>query len=327
MTVKKLLTAYCLSYGNWTVIPRQWERVFADMRECGFDAVDLSFSESEERYAMRTFEQQVRLAHRCGLKVLAIPSRIGGRLAGAPFMAGYWLVNHPEAQVPGHPGLGCLESPEFNAWSEGFIRMMAESFDIDGIIWDEPKGVDTICMHPATLARFGPNPTREDMYKSSLDYLTRLTATAKRIRPELNFTIFNMPGTPSEFTAACGRIPGIDYTGFDGTCCEQSFFHEPPRRFKPTVRQMWARTCREAAGSRTGTFALIENMLIPDSELAAYEEELAATLREVSPDHLSCYYYGHNNQSAERIQRRTMNMIKKSIKEVSHAEYPEIYTH
>ena len=284
------------------------------MREVGFDAVDLSFCESEAVYSMRTFEQQVNLAHKQGLKVFVIPSRFGGRFAGAPLMPGYWLAQHPECQVPGHPLLGCLESPAFLEFSEGFIRKIAASFEIDGIIWDEPKYADVISLHPDTLRKYGGAPTRENMFSSMMEYLTRLTRTAKEIRPDLSMTIFNMPHTSPDFTKQCSRIPGIYFTGFDGTCCEQSYFHETPRRVKPTVRQMWNRTCEEACGGG-GTFSLIENILIPDSELEAYEKELLLTLREVRPDHLSCYYYGHNNESAERIQKFTMNALSEMIHE------------
>lgn len=308
-----IFSAYCLSYGNWTVIPSHWERVFADMRRIGFDAVDLSFSESEALYAMRTFEQQVELAHKHGLRVFVIPSRFGGRFAGSPFMPGCWLAQHPECQVPGHPLLGCLESPAFLAFSEEFIRTIAASFEIDGIIWDEPKNADTISLHPDTLRKYGGSPTRKDMFSSMLSYLARLIRTAKEIRPALSMTIFNMPNTSPDFTGQCSRIPGIDFTGFDGTCCEQSYFHEPPRRVKPTVRQIWNRTREEARGG-SGTFSLIENMLIPDSEREAYEKELLSTLRDVRPDHLSCYYYGHNNESAERIQEFTMKALSEMIR-------------
>ncbi len=310
-----ILSAYCLSYGNWTVIPSHWERVFADMREIGFDAVDLSFCESEAVYSMRTFEQQVNLAHKHGLKVFVIPSRFGGRFAGAPLMPGLWLAEHPECQVPGHPLLGCLESPAFLEFSEGFIRKIVASFDVDGVIWDEPKQAGVISLHPDTLRKYGKAPTRGDMFSGMLEYLTCLTRAAREIRPSLVMTIFNMPNTPPDFTKQCSRIPGIDFTGFDGTCCEQSYFHEPPRRVKPTVRQMWPRTCEEARRDGGGTFALIENILIPDSEFEAYEKELLLTLREVCPDHLSCYYYGHNNESAERIQKFTMDAVSEMIHE------------
>ena len=100
----RLITAFCLSYGHWTVIPHQLKASFKEMRDCGFNAVALSFSESEMRYSRRAFEIQVDLAHRCGLKVLVIPSRIGNRFAGAPLMPSLWLSQHPEAQLPDHHG-------------------------------------------------------------------------------------------------------------------------------------------------------------------------------------------------------------------------------
>jgi len=303
-----LLSAYCLSYGNWTVIPGHWEKVFGDMRELGFDAVDLSFSESEAMYAMRTFELQVKAAHRQGLKVFVIPSRIGGRLAGAPYMPSPWLAAHQSAQTPEEPRVACFDSSEFLSWSESFIRMITESFEIDGIIWDEPKGVNLISSHVETAARYGACPSASQMIQSALDYIALLTHTARKIRPELSMTIFNMPSSPAEFTAAAARLPGIDYAGFDGTCCLQSYFHETPRQNKPSIRQTWERAQREA-GSHCGTFALIENILIPKGQLNAFEEELAFTLRDTCPDHLSCYYYGHNNEQAEEVQRITMAAV------------------
>ena len=57
------LSAYCLGFGNWTVIPREWRVVFDDLRANGYDAVSLSFSEGEMRYGRRMFEQQVQAAH------------------------------------------------------------------------------------------------------------------------------------------------------------------------------------------------------------------------------------------------------------------------
>ena len=305
-----IISAYCLSYGNWTVIPSHWEKVFADMKNIGFDAVDLSFSESEELYSMRTFELQVDLAHRHGLKVFAIPSRIGGRLAGAPAMVSPWLSDRPQIQVPGHPRLACFESTEFLEWSEKFILKMLNCFAIDGIIWDEPKNVDTISLHPDTVAKYGSDPTKEQMIESAINYFTHLTAVAKKRNPELVITLFNMPPTPTAFTASSAKIPGIGYAGFDGTTSNQSYFHEPAYRTKASIRSLWERTQKETTGN-CGTFALIENILIPQSEIEAFKKELAVTCEQISPDHLSCYYYGHNNECAKEIQRITMDTIKK----------------
>ena len=57
-----MTTAYYLCHGLWTVIPHQLEENFRDMRGCGFDAVALTFSESEMVYSRRAFELHVDLA-------------------------------------------------------------------------------------------------------------------------------------------------------------------------------------------------------------------------------------------------------------------------
>lgn len=89
------INAYTLSYGNWTVIPSQWETSFKEMKDCGFNSVSLSFSESEFTYARRTIELQIKMAHEYGLEVWLVPSRLGGRVAGAPFMQSNWLLKNP----------------------------------------------------------------------------------------------------------------------------------------------------------------------------------------------------------------------------------------
>ncbi len=308
-----MISAYCLSYGNWTVIPSHWERVFADMKENGFDAVALSFSESEERYSMRTFEQQVLTAQRNGLKALAIPSRIGGRFAGAPFMQSPWLAAHPESQLPGHPELACLEEENFLRRTEEFLRYFTDDFGVDGLIWDEPKGVDVISTHPATLAKYGPNPSGTDMHHSMLDYLTHITSFVKKRDPDLNITLFNMPNVPEAFTRESAKIPGLDFVGFDGRCCKESYFHEPAIRNKAYIRDLWPRIRSESAAA-PGSFALMENILIPDEAFDEFRQEFTLALDTIEPDHLSIYYYGHNNESAERVQRFCMDSLKTYIK-------------
>ena len=309
-----ILSAYTLSYGNWTVIPDHWKMVFDDMKANGFDAVDLTFCESEKRYSMRTFEMQVEMAHRCGLRVFVIPSRIGGRFAGAPFMSGFWLAAHPQCQVPEDPKTACLECAEYLEWSRSFIGDLVRTFEVDGVIWDEPKAVALVSHHPETIAKYGPEPTPENMMDSALEYLKDLTALVKSIRPSLSVTVFNMPtltSTPEYFTSRCPRIPGVDFCGYDGSCSRMSYFHEEPRKVKATVRETWPRTCREVDGTSCGTFALIENILMPRAVHAEFERELELTLQEVSPDHLACYYWGHNNEDPAEAQEITMRQIRK----------------
>jgi hypothetical protein len=306
-----MLTAYCLSYGNWTVIPSQWRESFADMKNCGFDAVALSFSESEMRYSRRTFEMQVNMAHECGLKVFVIPSRLGGRLAGAPLMSSLWLTSNPQAQLPELPGIACVESEAFQKWIKEFIATLVSDYEIDGIIWDEPKMADFVSYHPDTIAKLGDGPTAEAMADSFAGLIGELSLIAKSIRPDMSITIFNMPKTNPYFSVKTAGLEGIDYAGFDGNFSRQSFFHEPPEKIKHSLSELWERTVEECALGNSKTFALIENMLMPASVLDEFESGLADFLSMAQPDHLGCYYYAHNNECPEEVHNATMRIIGK----------------
>ncbi len=312
-----MITAYCLSYGHWTVIPHQLQESFADMADCGFTAVALSFSESEMMYARRAFEIQVNLAHKAGLKVLVVPSRLGNRLAGAPLMPSLWLAQHPEAQIPDHIGwtgpMACVESSVFRDWIKGFMTTLLTDYPLDGIVWDEPKAERLISKHPETLAKFGPEPTPEQMEDGYIDFLDDLTRHCLSINPDLCITLFNQKTSSERFTAAGAAISGIRYAGYDGNLSRQSYFHEEPVWRKYRLESAWDRTVNECAAAGKGTFALVENMLMPQAAIPEYEANLDACLQQYRPDHLALYYYAHNNEDPETVQAITRRLMRKHL--------------
>lgn len=306
-----MLTAYCLSYGHYTPIPKQWRESFLDMRDLGFDAVALSFSESEMRYSRRAFELQIAAAHEAGLKVFVVPSRLGGRFAGAPLMTSLWLTLHPECQVPGHPDLACIESAPFVEWIHGFMTTLIGDYDLDGVVWDEIKRSGLISTHPDTLKKFGRAPTTEEAMDGFVKFLGDLTDCCLKLKPNLTVTMFNSATAPEYFTGKAALIPGIRYCGYDGNCCATSYFKEPPAQHKYLLVDAWDRTEQECAAGGKKTFALVENMLMPASEHETYRKNLDAYLGAIRPDHLAVYYYAHNNECPEEVHRMTMNLLKK----------------
>jgi hypothetical protein len=311
-----MITAYYLCHGLWTVIPHQLEENFRDMADCGFTAVAISFSESEMSYARRAFEIQVNLAHKCGLKALVIPSRIGGRLAGAPLMPSIWLSKNPQYRVPLDLWMpvACLESPAFIDWSRDFVGTIVHDYDIDGIIWDEPKDPAAISTHPDTIARFGPDPTAEQMMDSYVDWLEALTRHARSIKPDLSITLFCQRPDPEYFTQQAARRLASNYHGYDGNLARQSSFHEEPRWRKYRVESVWDRTMAECSAGGKKSFALVENMLMPAVAIPEYERNLDAYLQQYRPDHLSLYYYAHNNEDPEAVHAITRRLMQKHVK-------------
>lgn len=312
-----MITAYYLCHGLWTVIPDQLADNFKDMVDCGFTAVAISFSESEMVYGRRAFEIEVDLAHRAGLKVLVIPSRVGGRFAGAPLMPSLWLCQHPEAQVPDYHTffgpIACLEHPPFREWLKGFMTTLLTDYPLDGIIWDEPKCENIISRHPDTIARFGCNPTEQQMEDGYLDFLADLNAHCLSIKPGLSVTLFNQKASSEYFTRKNTAISGIHYAGFDGNLARQSTFHEEPVWAKYRIESVWERTVSDCAASGKKTFALVENMLMPKVAIPEYEENLEVYLRHYRPDHLAFYYYAHNNEDPHRVHEITRRLMKKYL--------------
>lgn len=311
-----MITAYYLCHGHWTVIPHQLEADFRDMVDCGFTAVAMSFSESEMTYSRRAFELQLRLAHRCGLKCLVIPSRLGGRFAGAPLMPSMWLAMNPQCRVPNYDGwpIACLESPAFVDWVRQFMTKLVGDYELDGIIWDEPKGLDVVSRHPDTLARYGDEPTLEQVHEGHVAFLADLTAQCLSIRPDLSITLFSQKTDPASFTQRAAGIEGIEYIGYDGNLAQQSFFHEPPQWCKYRIESVWERTVAEAKAAGKKTFALVENMLMPAAAMAEYERNLQAYLRDYHPDHLSIYYYAHNNEDPEQVHQITRSLMRRCLR-------------
>jgi hypothetical protein len=307
-----MLSAYCLGYQHFTVIPHQLDESFKDMRDMGFDAVCLTFTESEMAYSCRAFEIQVDIAHKNGLKVFVVPSRLGGRFAGAPLMVSTWVATHPEhaLQTKWLP-VACLESPEFREWIQGFMTTLLTDYDLDGIIWDEPKEITTISHHPATHERYGPEPTERNMVDSFLDFLRELSNTCQALKPQLEQTLFVQKFNPPEFTSRAAALPSIAYFGYDGNLARQSRFHEEPSWAKYRIESVWDRTLAEAQAADVKTFALVENMLMPKVAMAEFERNFDAYLATYRPDHLSVYYYAHNNEDPEGVQRIVRRLLKK----------------
>ncbi|HOX05906.1 MAG TPA: hypothetical protein PK280_05855 [Planctomycetota bacterium] len=307
-----MLTAYTLSHGHFTVIPHHLDENFADMVDCGFDAVALSFSESEMVYSRRAFEIQVNLARKRGLKVLVVPSRLGGRFAGAPLMPSIWLYEHPECVAPADPWLpvAALEAPAFVDWIKGFMTTLLTDYELDGIIWDEMKEVAMVHRHPATVARFGPDPTRENMMDSAIEFIGDLNRHCLAVKPGLSITFFAMRDR-EYFTQRAAAAPGVEYFGYDGNLARQSFFHEEPKWVKHRIESMWERTVNECAAAGKKTFALVENMLMPKEAVPEFEANFEAYLQNYRPDHLAVYYYAHNNEDPEAVHGIVRRLLRR----------------
>lgn len=232
-------------------------------------------------------------------------------------MSSTWIAQNPHAKVPdylGFPGpVGCIENKEFVDWITNFMGTVIRDYPVDGIIWDEPKDEALISRHPDTLAKFGPEPTEQQMEDSFVEFLGNLNAHCLSINPNLINTLFNQKTSSDRFTRASSALPGIQYAGYDGNLSRQSFYHEEPFWNKYRLESVWDRTVQECKTAGKGTFALVENMLMPKVAIPEYRENLDAYLQEYRPDHLSLYYYAHNNEDPETVHQITRELMQRYL--------------
>ncbi len=308
-----MISAYCLDYHMWTCVPHQIEENFRELKEMGVDTVCLSFCESDMTYARRTFEIIIEIAHRIGLRVFVIPSRIAGRFAGAPLMASTWLVKHPQYQIPDKywMPIGCLECREVREFIKEVVGTLISDYDIDGIVWDEPKGTDLISHHPDTVKKFGENPTLENMADSFYDFFADLTEFCHKMKPSLIQTLFCQKTDPEYFTKKMATTPCIDYFGYDGNLCRQRIFKEQIFEGKYRIESVWDRTVEECAQAEKKRFALIESMHMPREEHENFEKAFDNYLSHYHPEHLSIYYYAHNADDPEELNEIIKRVMKK----------------
>lgn len=311
-----MVSAYCLDYNNWVCIPRHVKEDFKEMADMGYDAVCLTFCESEMAYARRTFEILVDMAHQEGLKVNVIPSRIGGRFAGAPLMPSLWAAQHPEYCIKGdyYWPVVCLESEAVRDWMKSFMKTLIMDYELDGIIWDEPKAPTLISYHPDTIRRFGGNPTEKDMAVGFCEFFDDLTAYCHKLNPKLVQTLFCIKGEREFFTERIAQNKEITYFGYDGNLSRQRRFNEAISDSKYRIESVWDRTLKECAQAGKKTFALVETMHMPREEHDNFEYNLNAYLENYHPDHLSLYYYAHNADDPEGLNEIIKRAMKKYIK-------------
>lgn len=311
-----MVSAYCLDYNNWVCIPRHVKEDFKEMADMGFDTICLSFCESEMMYSRRTFEILVDLAHKEGLKVHVIPSRLGGRFAGAPLMPSMWLAMNPEYAVNEDYWcpVACVESKPFRDFVKDFMKTLITDYDLDGIVWDEPKAPTLISHHPDTVKRFGENPTALDMATGYCEFLEDITDYCKSLNPKLVQTLFCIKEEEEFFTSMAAKNKDIEYFGYDGNLARQRVFKEDIAWTKYRIESAWERTLKECKEAGKKTFALVETMQMPREEHENFEVNLNNYLENYHPDNLALYYYAHNADDPEGLNEIIKKAMKKHIK-------------
>jgi len=211
----------------YTCVPRQIRADMEWMADHGTDFVCVAVLEQDLFAARENLDLITAEAERAGMRVLAVPSRWAGIVAGAPKVPSLFSIQHPEtwlrdergetAAAPGVSGaLSSIHHPATYAFFTGALaEMFAQHPSWAGCVFDEPKSfrVDTC---DAAIAALGRNAPPAAHWRAASDFYGRIAGFAKGRWPDKLTLLFQEARISPEEREIAASTPHLDFYGLDG---------------------------------------------------------------------------------------------------------------
>ncbi|MCL3778921.1 hypothetical protein EMN47_00820 [Prolixibacteraceae bacterium JC049] len=314
----QLLNAYYFRAHMYTLVPHQVREDLKWMADVGTNVVSLGVLEQDLYAAVENIDIICNEASKMGMEVYAVPSRWGGIVAGAPKVASVFTCQNPQTWVKRKNGetlkssiSGCISSihhPDTYDFVEETTLKMLKTWDIKGVIWDEPKtlGVD-YC--DAALKAMNGHPTSEKQIAANVDFYSRINRKIKEVHPEVSTHFFVFASVGQQKVEQLAKIDAMDSFGCDG---------RPWGAKDGGVLESKGKTLLDGNGQRFVDAAhknnrkglwLIENHNMPASNIPILEKRLGEVIAQ-SPEHLIYYYFPRNLEKPYEV----MNLFKKHLR-------------
>jgi hypothetical protein len=259
------------------------------------------------------------------MKLFVTPSRWGSLVAGCPKVPSLFSAKNPEVWAVNRDGspdisaFGPFASVHHPATFEFFAGSLEKLFSIapvEGIIWDEVKGLSSRDYSPA--AQKALQDKNIDDVNVHIDakaaFFERVNAEALKFRPDCMMSMFvfgHLKGYTVERLAAisnlnCFGLDGRPYRSEDGggndsgkTAAHKLLLDHAPLFIETAhANGKWA-------------FMLIENHAMSSRDIDIMEQRLPEVL-ELDVEHVCYYYYPRSVSEADRA----MNVLKKELRNV-----------
>src|SRR5712692_9686554 len=175
-----------VAYFHPLLHPETVKRDFARIRAAGAGSIVYAIHEQEEQRLRRDLERGLRQAQDAGLKVHLSLGRYGNLFAGPSLVPSWYTFRHPHSRVMDRHGrhheISCFNHQSFRLWLFKEIERLLRAYPINGILIDEPRGLEVtcfcsvcraLCPDVADLVRF--------RRRSMIDFLGELFASVKRV--------------------------------------------------------------------------------------------------------------------------------------------------
>lgn len=308
---ERFLSAYYFMGQDLCIVRRHTRADMTYLAENHFDAVAVGVHEEQHRQPLG-LELVVEEAHRAGLKVLAIPSRWAGLIAGWPVLAGHFAASRPDVWMRRADGSPLLKNfcgplcsvhhPDVKAHMLSCTERILRTWDLDGIIWDELKTLHETDYHPLALERFGGPVSGSAQIQASLEIFAACNQRARAIKPDIRISSFLYAHLPDDLIQTWAATPGFDDVGLDGKCWWAADESGPDAEIKVLLDHA-PRFIEAARQNGRRSLALIETQNLNTIRAERTLKRLPELLR-YPLEHLLVYYHPLVKEAAAQITER-----------------------
>ncbi|MBV6654574.1 MAG: hypothetical protein KI786_12490, partial [Mameliella sp.] len=244
---------------------------------------------------------------------------MAGITAGQPIEPPLFGYHHPETAVLRKDGTpvvrkthGILSSFYHQDVKDYFVNTtasMLEKFDLDGIIWDEPKSTWWEWQDFSPLA-LKDNP-EGDYVKYMNDFaafFSDINGKLKAQKPDLTIVHFDEACRDDTVINASAAIEHLDFFGTDGRPYPLTKTENITNRDTKVLPKYGERYLKAGRANNVKTMMLVENQHLSKSEVDLMDQAFPDILK-MDVDLLLYYYYGFYDEDPEY----KMDVIRKHV--------------
>ncbi|HZU67308.1 MAG TPA: hypothetical protein VFA09_08520 [Ktedonobacteraceae bacterium] len=278
---------------------------FEQIRAAGASSILYAIHEQEEQRFQRDIERGLRQAQDAGLKVHVSPGRHGNLFAGPLFVPSWYTFRHPQSRVMDRHGryhdISCFNHQSFRSWLFKEIEHYLTSYPINGIVIDEPRGLEVTCFCSVCRA-LCPDVTDIQRFRrrSMVEFLGELCSCVKRVDSNIKTTVVLLPQDMS-LIEDFATIPDLDTIG-------SHLFWNLLNEDVMSVEQ-WSNEVVNIArrqGKRSQLW--LQNFNLDEES----QQDLGTAFTQIlssEPDELGCYYFWRNNANPISVWQETKKYL------------------
>lgn len=280
---------------------------FEQIRATGAGSILYTIHEQEEQRLRRDLERGLRQAQDAGLKVYLSLGRYGNLFAGPSLVPSWYTFRHPQSRVLDRHGryheISCFNHQSFRSWLFKEIEHYLTSYPINGILIDEPRGLEVTCFCSVCRA-LCPDVTDIQRFRrrSMIEFLGEVCACVKQVDSNIKTIIALLPNDMSQ-VEDIATIPQLDTIG--------SHLFWNMLNEDVTIVEQWGRDIVEIArrqGKRSQLW--LQNFNLDEDSQKQLESAFSQILS-VEPEELGCYYFWRNNTNPAHVWQITQSYLRR----------------